>query len=143
MLFLAVFGGVLADRLPKKTVLQLGQAASLANAAAMAVLVFTGLMSIEWLLINAALQGIVMALMMPARQAMLPELVGLTRMMNAASLNMAGMNSMRLFAPALGWTHRWPLRLRVGLHGDVRPLHPRAHRHVAGDLEARERPRRV
>ena len=102
MLFLAVFGGVLADRLPKKTVLQLGQAASLANAAAMAVLVFTGLMSIEWLLITAALQGIVMALMMPARQAILPELVGLTRMMNAVSLNMAGMNSMRLFAPALG-----------------------------------------
>lgn len=43
-----------------------------------------------------------MALMMPSRQAMLPEIVGMDRMMNAVSLNMAGMNSMRLFAPALG-----------------------------------------
>ncbi len=102
MLVLAVFGGVLADRLPKRTVMQVGQAASLANAAAMAALVFANLMSIEWLLITAALQGVVMALMMPARQAMLPEVVGLARMMNAVSLNMAGMNSMRLFAPALG-----------------------------------------
>jgi MFS family permease len=102
MLFLAVVGGVIADRQPKKTVMQLGQAASLANAAAMAVLVFAGLMTIEWLLVTAALQGAVMALMMPARQAMLPEIVGMSRMMNAVSLNMAGMNSMRLFAPALG-----------------------------------------
>ncbi|MDA1062438.1 MAG: MFS transporter, partial [Chloroflexi bacterium] len=102
MLVLAVFGGVLADRLPKKTVMQVGQLASLANAAAMAFLVFAGLMTIEWLLITAALQGTVMALMMPARQAMLPEVAGLDRMMNAVSLNMAGMNSMRLFAPALG-----------------------------------------
>jgi MFS family permease len=102
MLFLAVVGGVIADRQPKKTVMQLGQAASLANAAVMALLTFTGLMSIEWLLATAAAQGAVMALMMPSRQAMLPEIVGLDRMMNAVSLNMAGMNSMRLFAPALG-----------------------------------------
>jgi MFS family permease len=102
MLFLAVFGGVIADRMPKKTVMQAGQAASFLNAAAMAFLTFTNLMTIEWLLVTAAAQGIVMALMMPARQAMLPEVVSLDRMMNAVSLNMAGMNSMRLFAPALG-----------------------------------------
>ena len=102
MLVLSMFGGVLADRLPKRTVMQLGQAASLANAAAMAALVFAGLITIEWLLITAALQGCVMALMMPSRQAMLPEVVDPKRMMNAVSLNMAGMNGMRLFAPALG-----------------------------------------
>lgn len=102
MLLLSVFGGVIADRVPKKTVMQLGQGASLVNAAVMAVLVFTGLMNLPWLLLTAGLQGIVMALMMPSRQAMLPEIVGLERMMNAVSLNMAGMNSMRLFAPALG-----------------------------------------
>ena len=102
MLFLSVFGGVIADRMPKKSFMQLGQAASLANAAVMAVLIFTNLMNIEWLLITAAAQGMTMALMMPSRQAMLPEIVGMDRMMNAVSLNMAGMNSMRLFAPALG-----------------------------------------
>src|SRR5690606_36863054 len=37
-LLFAVFGGVLADRLPKRTILQLGQAASLVNAAVLAAL---------------------------------------------------------------------------------------------------------
>ncbi|MGE3960382.1 MAG: MFS transporter [Dehalococcoidia bacterium] len=101
-LALSMFGGVIADRKPKKTVMQLGQAASLANAAALAGVEFAGLMNVEILLISAALQGATMALMMPSRQAMIPEVVGADRMMNAVALNMAGMNSMRLFAPALG-----------------------------------------
>lgn len=102
MLGLSVFGGVIADRLPRKTVLQVGQAASLTNALVLAALSFAGLMRIEWLLVSAVVQGAVMALMMPSRQAMIPDIVGMDRMMNAVSLNMAGMNTMRLFAPALG-----------------------------------------
>ncbi|MDZ7726944.1 MAG: MFS transporter [Dehalococcoidia bacterium] len=102
MLGLSVFGGVLADRLPKRTVLQGGQFLSLVNAAFMSALLFMGLMTMPWLLGTAFAQGIVMALMMPARQSMVPEIVGMQRMMNAVSLNMAGMNTMRLFAPAAG-----------------------------------------
>ncbi len=102
MLFLSVFGGVLADRLPKRLVLQVGQAASLLNAAVMAGLIVAGLMRIEWLLLGALAQGAVMALMMPSRQAMIPDIVGMQRMMNAVALNQAGMNSMRLLAPAAG-----------------------------------------
>lgn len=101
-LFLSMFGGVIADRAPKKTVMQLGQAASLVNAAALAAAEFTGVMTIELLLVSAALQGVTMALMMPSRQAMIPDVVAPDRLMNAVALNMAGMNSMRLFAPALG-----------------------------------------
>ncbi len=102
MLLLSMFGGVLADRLPKRTVLQVGQFLSLVNAAVMAGLVFFDLMIIEWLLLGAFAQGMVMALMMPARQAMIPDIVGLDRMMNAVALNQAGMNTMRLLAPAAG-----------------------------------------
>ncbi|MDA0271391.1 MAG: MFS transporter [Chloroflexi bacterium] len=102
MLVLAPFGGVMADRLPKKTVLQVGQVASLLNAAALAVLTWAGGMTLEWLLVSALAQGIVMALTMPTRQAMIPDIVGMDRMQNAVSLNMAGMNTMRLFAPAAG-----------------------------------------
>ncbi|MEX1023351.1 MAG: MFS transporter [Dehalococcoidia bacterium] len=102
MLLLSVFGGVVADRQPKRTILQFGQVLSLLNALALAALMFTGVMRIEWLLVSALAQGIVMALTMPARQAMIPDIVGLDRMMNAVSLNMAGMNTMRLFAPAAG-----------------------------------------
>lgn len=101
-LFLSMFGGVIADRVPKKTVMQAGQAASLLNAAALAAFEFTNLMTMEVLLVSAALQGATMALMMPSRQAMIPDVVAPDRLMNAVALNMAGMNSMRLFAPALG-----------------------------------------
>ena len=102
MLILSMFGGVIADRKPKKTVMQFGQAASLANALALAAAEFTGVMTVELLLVSAAAQGATMALMMPSRQAMIPDVVAPDRMMNAVALNMAGMNSMRLFAPALG-----------------------------------------
>lgn len=102
MLLLSVFGGVVADRLPRRMVLQVGQALSMLNAVIMALLVFLDLMRIEWLLLGAFAQGIVMALMMPTRQAMIPDLVGMQRMMNAVALNQAGMNSMRLLAPAVG-----------------------------------------
>jgi hypothetical protein len=34
-----------------------------------------------------------MALTMPSRQSMIPDIVGIDRMMNAVSLNMAGMNT--------------------------------------------------
>jgi MFS family permease len=45
---------------------------------------------------------VVQSLMMPARQAMIPEIVGMRRLMNAVAINSAGMNSMRLFAPSIG-----------------------------------------
>ena len=102
MLTLSMFGGVLADRMPKKTVLQAGQFLSLLNAAFMSTLVFTDVIAMPWLYVSALAQGSVMALMMPSRQAMLPDIVGMDRLMNAVSLNMAGMNSMQLISPAAG-----------------------------------------
>jgi len=102
MLMLSMFGGVIADRVPKRTVLQAGQAANLGIAAFIAVLIFTGFMAVPWLLLSAAVQGVVSALMMPSRQAMVAEIVPNDRLMNAVSLNMAGMNTMRLLAPAIG-----------------------------------------
>jgi MFS family permease len=102
MLFLSPFGGVVADRVPKRTVIQVGQALGLINALAVAALVFLEFVRIEWLFVSAVMHGIVMALMMPARQSMVHDLVGKERLTNAVALNMAGMNSMRLFSPALG-----------------------------------------
>ena len=46
----------------------------------------------EHLMIVAAIQGGVWAVMGPARQALVPEIVGPARLTNAVALNMAGMN---------------------------------------------------
>ena len=102
MLFLSPFGGVLADRLPKKRVLQTGQSASAAVAVVVGLLLVFDLLRFEHLLVASVFQGTIMGMMMPSRQAMLPEVVGMGRLMNAVSLTAAGMNTMRLGAPAAG-----------------------------------------
>ena len=101
-LMFALFGGVIADRLTKRYVLQLGQAVNAANALMIGTLLLMGMLRFEHLLGSAVVQGTVMALMMPSRQAMIPDVVGRNRLMNAVALNMAGMNFMRLSVPAAG-----------------------------------------
>ncbi|MFC2011003.1 MFS transporter [Chloroflexota bacterium] len=107
MLSFSLFGGVIADRVQKKYVILAGQAVSAVVALGIALSLTLGYLSAEragswWILIVASvLQGTIMALMMPSRQAMLPEIVGDEQLMNAVSLNMLGMNALRLFAPAL------------------------------------------
>jgi MFS family permease len=72
------------------------------NAFVVAWLLYFGMLTFTHLFIASVVQGVVMALMMPSRQSMIPEVVGLKRLMNAVALNSAGMNSMRLLAPAVG-----------------------------------------
>lgn len=100
MLFLGVVGGVLADRAPKKVVLQVGQFVSVVNALVVGVLILMEAIELWHLFAAGAIQGITMALMMPSRQAMIPEVVGRDLLMNAVALNSAGMNLMRVLAPA-------------------------------------------
>ena len=101
MLALSLFGGVLADRLPKKQVLIVGQLASTVIILGVAVSITLG--SVTWihLIVASFLQGIVMALMMPARQAIIPELVGTRMITNAVALNGAAMNLLRLVGPGM------------------------------------------
>ena len=101
LLGLSLYGGVLADRRSKRLVLQVTQIAAALNTSAVAVLLFGDLLRYEHLLIAALAQGATTGLMMPARQSMAPEIVGLAQLQNAVSINTAGMNIMLLFGPAL------------------------------------------
>ena len=101
-LTLSLIGGVVADRLPKKYILQFGQALNMVMAAIIAALLFRDMLTFQHLLVAAAVQGTSNALTMPARQSMVPELVGQARLMNAVALNSAGMSLARLVVPALG-----------------------------------------
>lgn len=101
-LLLTVYGGVIADRLPKRLVIQAGQITMAGIAIVIAVLLFLDVLQFWHLLVGAAAEGVVLALMMPSRQSMLPEVVGMDRLQNAVALNMGGMSAVRLFAPAAG-----------------------------------------
>ncbi len=107
MLFFSLFGGVIANRIPKNRVLFVGQMLSAAISVSIAIALATGYLSGEragswWILIvAAACQGTVSSLMMPSRQVMVYEIVGGQQLLNAVSLNTLAMNGMRVLGPAL------------------------------------------
>ncbi|MEI6137435.1 MAG: MFS transporter, partial [Chloroflexota bacterium] len=102
---LSPVGGVIADRAPKKTVIQLAQGFNAVNAVVLALIAWGGI-GIElhfWhLFLSSFLQGGVNSLMMPARQSIISDLVGPRRLMNAIGINSSGQTLMQLFAPAVG-----------------------------------------
>jgi MFS family permease len=100
ILTVSLFGGVLADRIRKKSILVAGQFGSALVALGIAVSISVGAISWIHLFVTALFQGLVLALMMPARQALIYELVGENTLMNAIALNAAAMNFIRLTAPA-------------------------------------------
>jgi len=101
MILLSLYGGVIADRLQKRNIIIAGQAALCLMSLSIGLIITFG--SISWVHLIAAgvIQGTIMALMMPSRQAIVPEIVGREELMNALSLNAAGMNINRLFAPVV------------------------------------------
>ena len=99
-LLLSLHGGVIADRLQKKRIQQVGNALNALNTMSIVALLLAGVMRWEYMIVNAAIQGVIQALMMPARQSMLPDIVYPRQVMNAVALNNAGMNLSRLMVPA-------------------------------------------
>ena len=100
-LFLALYGGVVADRASRRVIIQIGQGVNAVNAGIIALLLFTGYLEFWHLITMSFIQGILNSFVLPARQAMIPEIVGSARLMNAFALNVFVLNVMRLFAPAL------------------------------------------
>jgi MFS family permease len=67
MMMFSLFGGVLADRLPKRTLLLITQSIALVQAAILWILVITGTVQIWHIMLLAALLGVTQALDSPAR----------------------------------------------------------------------------
>jgi MFS family permease len=107
MILLTLPGGVLADRLQKKTVIQACQVASIIVTLLTTLALVFHYLSPEkpdswWVLVvSAILQGAIQGFMMPARAAIVSEIVGPDHLMNAISLNNLGMNVFRILSPAL------------------------------------------
>ncbi len=101
----SLVGGVIADRVrQKKYVVQVGQGLGGAVVLTVGVLIATDVLRFEHLVIAALVQGAVMSTMMPSRQALTPEIMGMERLMNAIALNTMGMNTARLLMPGFaGW----------------------------------------
>ncbi|MDE2860172.1 MAG: MFS transporter [Chloroflexota bacterium] len=101
---LALFGGVVADRMDKKRVIQASQMVSMGVALFIAVSITTGTITWYHLLAASAMQGSVMPLVMPARQAITPQLVGMDRLTNAVALNAMVMSLTTMAVPVMAGT---------------------------------------
>ena len=101
MIFVAPVGGLIADRVNKRTLLIVTQSAAAIISLFTTVLILTDLMEYWYLFLLSFSAGTIFSLNMPARQALVPLLVPQHKLMNAVSLQMSGMNLTRIIAPAL------------------------------------------
>ncbi|MFD3698600.1 MFS transporter [Streptomyces sp. NPDC058646] len=101
MLMFGLYGGVLADRLPKRPPLLATQGAMGLTGIALAVLTLAGHVQVWHVYLAAFLLGLVTVVDNPARQTFVAEMVGTDQVANAVSLNSANFQSARLVGPAI------------------------------------------
>ena len=101
VLVLASWGGVIADRFPKRRLLFATQAAAGLLALTLAILVFSGAIRLWMVYILAASLGVVNSIDNPIRQSFVLELVGRKKLRNAVTLNSTEINLTRVIGPAI------------------------------------------
>ena len=108
MAALSLWGGVLADRVAKRRVIAVAQTLNALATLALAAIVYTGRVSFWDFIWFGALNGAVLALSMPARQAFVPELIAERLIFAGMSLTTASWNISRIVGPAFaGFLIAW------------------------------------
>jgi MFS family permease len=102
VMLLSLFGGVLADRFPKRRVLLFTQSFAMLQASVLWILVASGHIQVWEVLVLASLLGLTNSFDMPTRQAFVVEMVGREDLPNAVALNSSIFNLARVIGPGLG-----------------------------------------
>ncbi|MDT3398911.1 MFS transporter [Streptomyces sp. B1866] len=100
-LLFGLYGGVIADRYPKRRLLLATQSALGLLGLALAALTLSGHVHVVHVYLIAFLMGMVTVVDNPTRQVFVAELVGPGELRNAVSLNSANFQSARLVGPAV------------------------------------------
>lgn len=101
VLLFGPFGGVIADRFPKRKLLYVTQGAALTLALTLALLVQFHLVQLWMVFGLAVLLGFVTLVDNPTRQSFVIELVGPDRLTNAVTLNSIEINMGRIIGPTI------------------------------------------
>lgn len=101
ILLLTVFGGMVADRYPKRNILIVTQMMSIIPAIVIAILTDRNIITVWHVGITATFLGIVNAFDLPARQAFLGEVVSKGDITNAIALNSTAFNGARIIGPLI------------------------------------------
>ncbi len=101
ILLFSIFGGVFADRWPKRRVLLVTQAAAMIQALLLWALIATGTLQLWHIYVLALLLGLTNSLGRPASRAFVVELVGREDLPNAVALNSSLSSLTRIVGPGL------------------------------------------
>jgi len=101
-IIVAILGGILADRIPRKRILMIG--ATVAGLPMLAITILLATDSLEpWhLLMGGAAQGSALALDWIARLSLLPDVIPKKIMVRSVSIDQAAFNGARVIAPLIG-----------------------------------------
>jgi len=102
-------GGVLADRFPRKYLVQLALCGSGCASLVVALLVARDELRFSHVVISVLVQGSLISMATPARMAMLPGVVGIGRIQNAQALELGAANLAWLVGPATVGLLLWNL----------------------------------
>jgi MFS family permease len=100
VIMFGLFGGVIADHLPKRKTLIATQTTAMLLAFALFALTATHVVQVWHVMVLGAMLGISNAFDMPARQSFAVEMVGRDDVANAVGLNSALFNASRILGPA-------------------------------------------
>ncbi|HZS15873.1 MAG TPA: MFS transporter [Candidatus Dormibacteraeota bacterium] len=98
---LSLYGGVLADRLPRRRILLVTQSVLGLSAGVLALMVASGHASLAVLIVIAVVFGSADALDLPTRQALIADLVSADLVVNAVALGSVAMSVTRIAGPSL------------------------------------------
>ena len=101
-LLLQPFGGVVADRFPKRALLLGTQSAFAIVAGTLGVTVGLGVVQVWEVFVVVLAFGLINVVDGPTRQAFVPEMVGADQLPNAVALNSTVFNAARVVGPAVG-----------------------------------------
>jgi len=101
VVFLSPVAGALADRRDRVGIIRITQIAGSIEAMLLAVLVYTGTITIELLFVLTLLLGVFNAFAQPSRLALIPTLVDRAALPSALAINAIIFNSARFLGPAV------------------------------------------
>jgi len=101
ILFLGLFGGIVADAVSKRRALVVTQLVAAVLALILGILTATNVVEVWQVIVLALALGVVSSFDMPIRQSFVVEMVGREDVPNAVALNSAVFNGSRIVGPAI------------------------------------------
>jgi MFS family permease len=101
VLLVTLFAGVIVDHADRRRLIVTTQVLLMLSAFILTALTWAGVVRVEYVIILAAINGLVTAFDMPARQTFVVEMVGREDLPNAIALNSMIFNGARVVGPAV------------------------------------------